>query len=277
MLKASEIFSTKYLTGDYIEDIRFLVACTLSGAEYKENMWDQALKHAIEKFREDGAIKIDMADATATHNVWKELTNLTVQYKDRFVLVDTVDERRNEFLETMQRESRRVLPEMEELPPKPRHVSELAEYVQNLDPVYIYDATYLDAHPEFIAVLQLLRPELQFRVNFKPLFNYLRERFNDVLVYEQTRYKYIPANTDSYWETEVEGDDTVHIVNIGNIGRLEFLQKYVCIPWEIGEVPYVMSKFSKRWESAVKVIMADVQAYLDEHPNIMYTYLSEEE
>lgn len=277
MLKASEIFSTKYLTGDYIEDIRFLVACTLSGAEYKENMWDQALKHAIEKFREDGAIKIDMADATATHNVWKELTNLTVQYKDRFVLVDTVDERRNEFLETMQRESRRVLPEMKELPPKPRYVSELAEYVQNLDPVYIYDATYLDAHPEFIAVLQLLRPELQFRVNFKPLFNYLRERFNDVLVYEQTRYKYIPANTDSYWETEVEGDDTVHIVNIGNIGRLEFLQKYVCIPWEIGEVPYVMSKFSKRWESAVKVIMADVQAYLDEHPNIMYTYLSEEE
>lgn len=277
MLKASEIFSTKYLTGDYIEDIRFLVACTLSGAEYKENMWDQALKHAIEKFREDGAIKIDMADATATHNVWKELTNLTVQYKDRFVLVDTVDERRNEFLETMQRESRRVLPEMKGLPPKPRYVSELAEYVQNLDPVYIYDATYLDAHPEFIAVLQLLRPELQFRVNFKPLFNYLRERFNDVLVYEQTRYKYIPANTDSYWETEVEGDDTVHIVNIGNIGRLEFLQKYVCIPWEIGEVPYVMSKFSKRWESAVKVIMADVQAYLDEHPNIMYTYLSEEE
>lgn len=277
MLKASEIFSTKYLTGDYIEDIRFLVACTLSGAEYKENMWDQALKHAIEKFREDGAIKIDMADATATHNVWKELTNLTVQYKDRFVLVDTVDERRNEFLETMQRESRHVLPEMKELPPKPRYVSELAEYVQNLDPVYIYDATYLDAHPEFIAVLQLLRPELQFRVNFKPLFNYLRERFNDVLVYEQTRYKYIPANTDSYWETEVEDDDTVHIVNIGNIGRLEFLQKYVCIPWEIGEVPYVMSKFSKRWESAVKVIMADVQAYLDEHPNIMYTYLSEEE
>lgn len=277
MLKASEIFSTKYLTGDYIEDIRFLVACTLSGAEYKENMWDQALKYAIEKFREDGAIKIDMADATATHNVWKELTNLTVQYKDRFVLVDTVDERRNEFLETMQRESRRVLPEMKELPPKPRYVSELAEYVRNLDPVYIYDATYLDSHPEFIAVLQLLRPELQFRVNFKPLFNYLRERFNDVLVYEQTRYKYIPANTDSYWETEVEGDDTVHIVNIGNIGRLEFLQKYVCIPWEIGEVPYVMSKFSKRWESAVKVIMADVQAYLDEHPNIMYTYLSEEE
>lgn len=277
MLKATEIFSTRYITDDYIEDLQFLIDCTYYGKEYRENMWDQALKRAIEHFKQDGIIKIDMANSSATSNVWKELTKFVARYGDKFVLTDSEDDRREEFLSTMQRESKRKLPEMKELPPKPRQVSELSEYVKKLDPVYIYDATYLDDHPEFITILQLLRPELQFRVNFKPLFTYLRERFNEVLVYEQNKFKYIPANTDSYWETEVEDDNTVHIVNIGNIDRNEFLQKYICIPWEIGEVPYVMSKFSDRWSAAVRVILEDVQAYLDEHPNIMYTYLSEEE
>lgn len=273
MLKATYIFSTKYLVDDYKEDLQFLVACVLGNRSYREDMYDQNLCKAIQTFEEEGIVDIDFAGARFSSNFWRYMVAAIIHAKGRFVIHDTRDKDRNEFFQELIRIAEEEEPDTKPLPPRPKTINDLGTWVNNLDPETIYNVTSINDCPEFLTIIQLMRPEIRIKASYAPWFKYIQNAFSEVLNNESTDFWYITnATNDTIWHTECDASGKVHITNLGDMPKKEFINKYTVIPREIGTVRYNPATASPAWQRAVKDVTNDVVKYLAKKPRTMLTY-----
>lgn len=275
MMKLIDILGTQYITNDYIEEIQFMKDKVFYGQVLPTNMWDTKLRDAVVTFKQEGRIELDLAGAAFTNKVWNELAESIQKLGDKFVVIDSEDDERDRFIQECRKIASQQLPPCVQLPPKPASVSDMVSYVAGLKDNVIYDVSVHDKCPAYITLIQLLRPSIQFRALNKDVFTYIKRVFTNAMHEEETRFKYILQTTDNYWETEVNEDGNVLIVNLGYIKKSEFLQKYVCIPWSIGEERFDPSKHGSEWKTAVAEVLEDVDEYLQKRPNTIAKYFSE--
>lgn len=274
------ILGTKYLTADYADDLRFLLEQTQRGistrARYEGNIFALPVKEAINAFIEAGQADIDIIDCRFVGAVWNVIRMWATKYPDIIHFYDSGDSERNVFIRTMCYESVHRNVASAKLPIKPASIEDFAEWAQRLDPAEVYDATAYNKHPEFILLLQLFRPEIQVIGSYKDMFDYGKRVLSRVLLEECHEFLYIPGIVDEFWTTRLNNDGTVHIVNIGNIPKREFITKYRCIPADVGSKQFIAATSSDAWREGVAQILKDVAAYLAKRPITIDTYYPEE-
>lgn len=275
-----EILGTKYLTADYADDLRFLLEQTQRGistrARYEGNIFALPVKEAINAFIEAGQADIDIIDCRFVGAVWNVIRMWATKYPGIIHFYDSGDSERDVFIRTMCYESVHRNVASAKLPIKPASIEDFAEWAQRLDPVEVYDATAYNKHPEFILLLQLFRPEIQVIGSYKDMFDYGKRVLSRVLLEECHEFLYIPGIVDEFWTTRLNNDGTVHIVNIGNIPKREFITKYGCIPADVGSKQFIAATSSDAWREGVAQILKDVAAYLAKRPITIDTYYPEE-
>lgn len=275
-----KILGTKYLTADYADDLRFLLEQTQRGvstrARYEGNIFALPVKEAINAFIEAGQADIDIIDCRFVGAVWNVIRMWATKYPDIIHFYDSGDSERDVFIRTMCYESVHRNVASAKLPIKPASIEDLAEWAQRLDPAEVYDATAYNKHPEFILLLQLFRPEIQVIGSYKDMFDYGKRVLSRVLLEECHEFLYIPGIVDEFWTTRLNNDGTVHIVNIGNIPKREFITKYRCIPADVGSKQFIAATSSDAWREGVAQILKDVAAYLAKRPITIDTYYPEE-
>lgn len=274
------ILGTKYLTADYADDLRFLLEQTQRGistrARYEGNIFALPVKEAINAFIEAGQANIDIIDCRFVGAVWNVIRMWATKYPDIIHFYDSGDSERDVFIRTMCYESVHRNVASAKLPIKPASIEDFAEWAQRLDPAEVYDATAYNKHPEFILLLQLFRPEIQVIGSYKDMFDYGKRVLSRVLLEECHEFLYIPGIVDEFWTTRLNNDGTVHIVNIGNIPKREFITKYRCIPADVGSKQFIAATSSDAWREGVTQILKDVAAYLAKRPITIDTYYPEE-
>lgn len=275
-----KILGTKYLTADYADDLRFLLEQTQRGvstrARYEGNIFALPVKEAINAFIEAGQADIDIIDCRFVGAVWNVIRMWATKYPDIIHFYDSGDSERDVFIRTMCYESVHRNVASAKLPIKPASIEDFAEWAQRLDPAEGYDATAYNKHPEFILLLQLFRPEIQVIGSYKDMFDYGKRVLSRVLLEECHEFLYIPGIVDEFWTTRLNNDGTVHIVNIGNIPKREFITKYRCIPADVGSKQFIAATSSDAWREGVAQILKDVAAYLAKRPITIDTYYPEE-
>lgn len=276
MKKLSEILGTIYLTNDYIADIEYMVSFVRENRPCPRDIYAVGIRDAVDEFLVEGKISLDLAGTRFTDRVWSVLSDKVSQYPNLFEIIDSEDEERNLFLTVMQQEIRNGTPETIELPPKPINMLAFPGYVESLSTTEVYDVTGYADHPEFITLIQLMCPDVKIKANYRRLFEYIQKRFAEVLVRESQSFTYIPAKVDNFWHAEVDENGEVHVVNIGNMSKADFLRRYTCIPAEIGSKMYTLQDYSDLWRRAVEDVIRDVVAFLGERPNIIANYFTEE-
>lgn len=265
-MKALDIFNTQWLTDDYVDDIRYLNERVFGGLPVNHNMYDRSLYEAIMQSLELGEVHIDFAGVQMSTKVWTEFDSLYRNHKDRVFYEDTKDPDRNKFLYTFMESFNNDFGELAELPEKPSKIQQLPKYVNDLKTNVVYDCTGYDKHPEFIAIIQLMRPDIKMKCMHRSLFNYIHEKFLMYLMYDETEFKYITSHGDYFWTTSVDSDNRVRLLNIGVMQKEDFVQKYVCVPKWFGERRHDKLHATKYEKQAVENISKDVLAFLAERP-----------
>lgn len=272
----SSIFNTKWLTDDYVEDINYMRECVLENKKVNPNMWQRSLYEAIMYFREKGHMDLDFAGVQISTKVWERLDLLVHSYKGKVTLLDSADEHRGKFLAEYMDSVLMEAPKYEELPPKPASIKQLPAWVKSLRVDCIYNGIYYDSHPEFIAIIQLMRPEVKLRCMNKSLFKYLNEKFKMSIAKEETEFRYVMYKSDTFYETEADEDGNVYVLNVGTMSLDDFTSNYCCIPKWIGEQPYNKYRATPYQVDAVKEISEDVQVFLAERPLTIKTIFEED-
>lgn len=275
-----EILGTKYLTADYAEDLRFLLEQTQrgisTGTRYEGNIYTLQVKEAINAFIEAGRADIDIVDCRFVGAVWNVIRMWATKYPDIIQFTDSGDNERDAFIRTMCYESVHKNVATCKLPIKPASIEDFAEWAQRLDPNEVYDAMAYNKHPEFLLLLQLFRPEIQIIGSYKDMFDYGKRVLSRVLWEECHEFLYIPGIVDEFWMTRLSDNGTVHVVNIGDIPKREFITKYKCIPADVGSKQFIAATSSDAWREGVAQILKDVAAYLSKRPITIGTYYPEE-
>lgn len=270
-----EVLNTIYLTKDYRVELEYLLSHVASGRKCTEDIYAQGVKDAVNRAVDAGRIEIDLADCRFVTEIMDLLFIYAGNYPDKIILSDTADQERNRFLETRRYEQTHKNEPNQLLPPKPASMEEFVAWASQLNPSIIYDAHEYDKHPEFLIFLQLLRPEIKIIASYTSMFKYAKDVFSVVLLYESREFLYIPSNVDEFWDTRVDENDMVHVVNVGDITRKEFVAKYLCMPAEIGQKQFT-SAASQDWKDCVRRVILDVTSYLADRPTTIATYFPEE-
>lgn len=279
MINLYEVLDTKYLTADYADDLVFMLDTIRNGiathTHYEGNIHAVRIKESINQCISRGIAVIDLAGCNFVQKVWDVISRYSTSSPDIISFVDTGDEERDKFIRTLVEENQNPNKATKPLPIKPPHINDFTMWAQQLDEDEIYDALDYEDHPEVILLLQLLRPEINIVSPYKKMFAYGKRIFSRVLFEDCTEFMYIPSVVDEYWETRLNKNGTVHVLNLGNLPLHEFVTKYECIPADIGRKQFIYSSSSDAWRESVKQLMLDVAAYLADKPITISTYYPE--
>lgn len=275
-MKVKDIFSTQWLTNDYVEDIQYLSDCVFGGQKENPKMWDQTLYEAILHFREQGYVDMDFAGSQVTNKVWETLDIMYRSHEGHVHYYDTEDEQRNFFFESYEGSFKNNKKEYEQLPAKPLSMKAMPKWVNDLQSDVTYDCISYDSHPEFLAMIQMMRPDIKMRCMNRSLFKYIHEKFFMNLVKEATEFRYITNAGDYYWNVEVDDDGNVQLLNTGTMTKRDFVEKYSCIPKWIGERRFDKRNATNYEEAAVRDILKDVEVFLAERPLTIKAIFEEE-
>lgn len=276
MIVLREVFDTVYFTNDYCPRIEYLLSCIRNSNTCDKNIWAHKVKDAINTEIGNTPVVIDFAGARMTNKVVDMLRSMLMQYPGTISYIDSEDEHRDKFLREWTMES--MLPKKNKipLPPQPTNITDFIAWIQELDNSVIWDALcYVDT-PEVATFVQLMRPELQFIMPYMKLFEYIKDVFKSVLLLECDEFLYIPGKIDEPISAYVNEQGMVHIVNIGDIPKQEFITKYPCIPAFIGKVAYTDSTGTPLMRDAVRHVINDVLRRLNERPTTIGSYFKEE-
>lgn len=259
--KLRDIVGTKYLTNDYAERIDYIFSRVVGNGEIPADIY---MKSALE-YMKSGDLQVDIADCRFTRKVFEVLE----RYMGKITFQDTEDPNRDEYF--------RIAPQLRnrhscELPVKPPDAKMFATWAQTLKSDEIYNGHPYDAHPEFIVMLELMRPEVDVVISYKALMNYTKRVFRSALLHCTNSFLYVPGLYDSYWETELNPDGTVTVLNSGNIPLEDFVNEYPCMPAWIGQKVFLPGEASTRVNDGVKQVAVDVDRFLRERPITIDSY-----
>lgn len=271
-----EVLNTKYLTKDYLSELEFLFSHVVSGQMCTEEIYAKNVKDAINRAVASKELCLDLADCRFVASMRDILFVYANRYSDIITLRDTADSERDRFLVTQRQEHLNKNVAQRKLPPKPINIERLVGWVEDLDPEVIYDAHDYDNYPEFILLIQLMRPSIRTISAYRKMFDYAKDVFSLVLLEESEDYLYIPSGVDEFWDAHVNENNDVYVINMGYLPRAEFIAKYPCMPAEIGSKQFVYDLASPAWRDGMRQVLVKVKNFLAERPTTIATYFPEE-
>lgn len=265
MFRLRDVFNTIYLTDDYASRLSYVLDLAVKGEMAPEGLYF----HGINEYLGCEDKTLDIADCRFTRDV----ADVLDKYAGKIYYVDTQDAERNRFVQGM---SEPRITNTVKFGSKPVSLENFATWAGQLEEGVIYNGHEYDSHPEILVLLALMRPEITVVSSCRSLFKYTQRVFRTILLEYTDEFLYMPSYIDSYWDTRINEDGMVEVVNKEMLSVEDFVMKYPCMPACIGQIRFDPREASTQWKRAVKQVMTDVAKYLSEKPVLIAGLFPEE-
>lgn len=274
-----DIVGTKYLTDDFESDVNYLLtkfyACKSTGTLFTEDIYNKRMAKAINDALSVGKLEIDLNDCRFTGKVWNVLAGIK-EHQDDVHLFDSGDMGRDEFIKEFMAfvDMTQGIPKVSTLPPKPKDLAELANWVNQLDRNVVYQLFTEEyvKNPAFLLVINLLAPEVMIETRNRLFVTYAKHVFSKYMLESCKSFYYLYGLQEEFLVAHTDSNNMVYVPNIGEFDRETFIRKFLCMPLFVGNETVSFTNAPESLRGALREIMRDVKAYLDERPITIETY-----
>lgn len=280
VLKLVDIFGTAYFYKSLVKDLDYLfdtASRALINSAVKGNYYYPALNEAIEQFKRDGNITIDLSGAHFSRDTEPILRNAVSRYGVHFVNTD--DEDMNNLLE----ENRRRLWQTYRTTPIPlpehredinqQFMSKIIKSSEGI--VWTVNPKNADMSYSLLALLIMAKPDIDVDLgegHYHRFFEYVFKNAGVSRMYNERRYVYTIVDSLCFADVTVtvnsRGNEerTVNVVGDGIMTVQHFVGKYMALPAEFG-VDYILQK--SPWRDFARKCHQDILALLEPKKSIL--------
>lgn len=257
MRQLTEIYGTKYFAAHFAVDLRYFFNTAyncMQDRTYVPVSENPKFIEAMEHFRDQGIVEIDLAEARFVPDTMAIVQAATLK---GVILSDTLNSARDAILMENRRRAKLDYPTI----PLPDFTSmdEIVNYIKNLreDVTYVIGKMNLRLAVPLVTVITIHKPNvmIDMETHYEALFRYVREGVSlEDQIYDE--YNYVQGTT-FYTDKFVNGK--IYVQGTGYIDYRVFYNEFVAVPTAFGKERLARDE---RWRLLKLSALDDIRSYM---------------